>query len=1100
MADNPRYTVTISPKRGGVPIGGTTGQVLKKLSNGNWDSDWEDESSGGATSFPQLTGTLALSQTSMNTNKLLGRGTAGTGVFEEITLGTNLSLAGTTLNAAGGGGTPGGSNTQVQSNSSGAFAGITGATTNGTALTLTAPILGTPASGTLTNCTGYTFANIASTPTTISGYGITDGVVGPDSSVDSHLARYNGATGKLIKASISASTYAIWTDAGELDLFADDANPANAKVLLTLNHTTTGTPAPGIGSRMQFTSESLNKTNDDTLNIDGVFSDVGVGTATSYVDFMLRNNGALIASKARLFGSGGLSLNNTTDPGAGFFNATSGYKINNVALAAGDVGLGNVTNNAQTQAAIVPNTAPTAGQILIGNAGNTAYAKNTLSGSGATATLGATGVLTLSAIPNATLSNSAITIAGTSTSLGGSITLDTIDSGISTVGLIKRSAANTRVIATPGTDYEVPLTASQSVTRTANNFTLTGDTASPGNSKVYGTDGAGVRGWQTVAGGGTVTNIATTSPITGGPITTTGTLALDVSVDHAFTARQSIAVTDAVTNADAIVLSLDHQTSGTSTTGFGTRMLVSGETASGSDRQMGFLSWAWSDATDATRTSYINFDLTNSGSAGSRMRLFASGGLSVNSTTDPGAGIINANTGYRIGNAAASRKKLVGDGTNFIASTETWAAPGTSGNVLTSDGTNWLSSAPTGGVSAPLTLTLTNGTTNAVDTVLTLDHESSGTPAASFGEAIDFLGNTTTTANRKMGRLSAQWKIATEGSQESSVTIAAANGSNAFVNVARFYKSTGVEIGGVSGTDPGSGVIIAGTGYIAGASIPSTGKILQSNGSAMVHSTPLWPTTASTSGKVVCSNGTDLVMSTPTFPNASATSRKIIVSDGTNWVASTETHAVPGTSGNVMTSDGTNWISSAPPVDSYRVYAALGGAIVAEPPGITINNLSATHTMIDGSVEFVAVYLDVAKTLTGVKWYQGTIGNYTADNNNRLGLYTYSAGTLTLVASCANDGTLWQTAGSNTWGSKAFSSTYAAASGLLFVAFLWNNSAFVTAPVLGAGATLSNAAMAAADFTNSAKMYCSVAGTDLPATQAMSGTANLAAHTYVGLY
>jgi hypothetical protein len=39
---------------------------------------------------------------SMSTNKLLGRGTAGTGVIEEITLGTNLSLTGTTLNAAGG--------------------------------------------------------------------------------------------------------------------------------------------------------------------------------------------------------------------------------------------------------------------------------------------------------------------------------------------------------------------------------------------------------------------------------------------------------------------------------------------------------------------------------------------------------------------------------------------------------------------------------------------------------------------------------------------------------------------------------------------------------------------------------------------------------------------------------------------------------------------------------------------------------------------------------------------------------------------------------------------------------------------------------------
>ncbi len=61
--------------------------------------------------------------TSMNTNKLIGRGTASTGVMEEITLGTNLSLSGTTLNASGGGGTPGGLDTQVQFNDSDTFGG-----------------------------------------------------------------------------------------------------------------------------------------------------------------------------------------------------------------------------------------------------------------------------------------------------------------------------------------------------------------------------------------------------------------------------------------------------------------------------------------------------------------------------------------------------------------------------------------------------------------------------------------------------------------------------------------------------------------------------------------------------------------------------------------------------------------------------------------------------------------------------------------------------------------------------------------------------------------------------------------------------------------
>ncbi len=60
-------------------------------------------------------------------------------------------------------------------------------------------------------------------------------------------------------------------------------------------------------------------------------------------------------------------------------------------LSASDVGLGSVTNDAQTKAAIVPNTAPTAGQILVGN--GTAYAKQSISGD---ATLSSAGALTVS--------------------------------------------------------------------------------------------------------------------------------------------------------------------------------------------------------------------------------------------------------------------------------------------------------------------------------------------------------------------------------------------------------------------------------------------------------------------------------------------------------------------------------------------------------------------------------------------------------------------------------------------------------------------------------------------------------------------------------
>lgn len=79
--------------------------------------------------------------------------TAGHCVQIGTQAGNNLVDSGSPC-GSGGGGSPGGSNTQVQYNASGSFGGITGATTDGTTLTLVAPILGTPASVTLTHGTG----------------------------------------------------------------------------------------------------------------------------------------------------------------------------------------------------------------------------------------------------------------------------------------------------------------------------------------------------------------------------------------------------------------------------------------------------------------------------------------------------------------------------------------------------------------------------------------------------------------------------------------------------------------------------------------------------------------------------------------------------------------------------------------------------------------------------------------------------------------------------------------------------------------------------------------------------------------------------------
>ena len=55
---------------------------------------------------------------------------------------------------------------------------------------------------------------------------------------------------------------------------------------------------------------------------------------------------------------------------------------------------------------------------------------------------------------------------------------------------------------------------------------LVNDTNVPGNSKYYGTDNVGNKGWYTLVGGGSVTQIDTGTGLTGGPITNSGTISI----------------------------------------------------------------------------------------------------------------------------------------------------------------------------------------------------------------------------------------------------------------------------------------------------------------------------------------------------------------------------------------------------------------------------------------------------------------------------------------------------------------------------------------------------------------------------------------------
>jgi len=187
----------------------------------------------------------------------------------------------------------------------------------------------------------------------------------------------------------------------------------------------------------------------------------------------------------------------------------------------------------------------------------------------------------------------------------------------------------------------------------------------------------------------------------------------------------------------------------------------------------------------------------------------------------------------------------------------------------------------------------------------------------------------------------------------------------------------------------------------------------------------------------------------------------------------------------VMQGDNDNFI---------RGIQALGSNVVAQP--ITITHYGTTDMdMVDATLYLFAVYIEELTTITGVRYMLDQAGVYTADGYNGVGLYSYSAGTYTLVASSTNDGNIWK-ATEYTAASKAFSSTYAASPGLYFVAALYNTSSESTEPLLKGGAQTTNAFAVVYGLTNNAKVNATLATqASLPATTtgaAISGTLDTA--------
>ena len=186
---------------------------------------------------------------------------------------------------------------------------------------------------------------------------------------------------------------------------------------------------------------------------------------------------------------------------------------------------------------------------------------------------------------------------------------------------------------------------------------------------------------------------------------------------------------------------------------------------------------------------------------------------------------------------------------------------------------------------------------------------------------------------------------------------------------------------------------------------------------------------------------------------------------------------------------------------TVNAITSMGSTLKGQAVGVTLAQVNSAAALASGTMRFIAVYLPSAQTLTGVKWVQSVIGNYTANNFNGVVLYSYSAGTLTQVAASNNTGTAWSASFTTTLANLAFSGTYAAAAGLYVVGLIYSSSAQTTAPSIGTTPSFTNVTVASGDFTNSGALSSfKISVTSIPTPQAMSGlTANVTSH-WVGLY
>ena len=181
----------------------------------------------------------------------------------------------------------------------------------------------------------------------------------------------------------------------------------------------------------------------------------------------------------------------------------------------------------------------------------------------------------------------------------------------------------------------------------------------------------------------------------------------------------------------------------------------------------------------------------------------------------------------------------------------------------------------------------------------------------------------------------------------------------------------------------------------------------------------------------------------------------------------------------------------------YGLHLSAGSKIICQTFGFAQSDNTAI-TPVSGRIIFGAIYIPINCTIEGVVTYLRQQGVFTGGNNNEIGLYSYSGGTMTRIAITSNDQNIWKSP-SQAYNLTAFTSPVSVSAGIHFVGLVWTSSSTTNTPIHN-GLTIQNSGFNGQFVGGAFRYYTTLNSSTLATSYSMASLGNATACPWFALY